>query len=423
LGMLGRAKTMMRGWVAAPPAAAMLYSVACVNGHRLRGNRTEGYQALRCPSCGEAVFILPRSPLPEPPVPASTHRTRVGGQSALEVAPVPTDDAPHALVDPPDWPTEPISSSSEIETSEDAADIDWVDEPAPTALEQSKPTEPSPAAKPTSPRPKPRPAPARPATPAPAVKPAPVVVAAPRTTWKEWAWTHRNPLLAVGLVLLVLGAISVRRWRQRLEELPRIAEIGRSEGFRKLDSGDFFAAKKILADAAAAVDAMGGRFEGADAIRQGALEAAIFTDLVPRSLEDLVEEASTYRDVSGWSAHFDSMYRGRSILFETTITAVPDPNKPGSGYGDAYRILVGQSSKPKAKGRVDYQGFELFELSKPKLDEIKLFGARLATLEFDLAENTWVFTLEPDSGAFITHIEALEALHWPTGEPVEERGP
>ncbi len=412
--MLGRAKTMMRGWVGPAPVAAMPYSVSCVNGHRLRGFRTEGYQALRCPSCGEAVFILPRSPLPEPPVPASAPNRTRDAQAVLDA--FPADDSPHALVDPPAWPTPEPSPA--VETSDDVADIDWVDEVVPSPPQASEPVAPSaPVARPAQARPKPRPA----APKAPA--PEPVVAAVPRLTWREWASKHRNPLLAVGLVLLVLGAVSVRRWRQRLEELPRIAEIGRTEGFRKLDSGDFFAAKKILADASAAVDAMGGRFEGADAIRQAAREAAILTDLVPRSLEELVEEAFTYPKLSGWSAHFASMYRGRSILLETTITSVPDPSKPGSSYADAYRILVGPGPKPTAKGRVDYDGFELFELAQPKVGETKLFGARLATLEFDLATNLWVLTLEPDSGAFVTHPRALEAIHWPTGEPVEEPRP
>jgi len=114
------------------------------------------------------------------------------------------------------------------------------------------------------------------------------------------------------------------------------------------------------------------------------------------------------------------MYRGRSILVETTITAVPDPSKPGSRYEDAYRILIGRGTKPEAQGRLDYSGFELFDLTQPKVGEAKLFGARLAALEFDLTENAWFLTLEPDSGVFMTHTQALEALHWPTGEPIEE---
>ena len=426
---------MMRGWVAPPPPAATPYNVACANGHRLRGHRTEGYQALRCPSCGEAVFILPQSPLPLPPVPASAATSRIeriqpDNQAILDA--YASDDAPHELVDPPAWSGSSVGHAPPVavETSDDVADIDWVEEvvateppvapPASTPAPSTRPAAAAPGpARPARPR-RPRPRPVAPVVAASGPEPRPV---APRLSWKEWAWTHRNPLLAVGLVVVVLGAISVKRWRQRQEELPRIAEIGRTEGFKKLDAGDFFAAKKILAEAAAAVDAMGGRFEGADKIRQAAQEAAIYTDLVPRTLEDLVEEAATFRDVGGWSAHFESMYQGRSIILETTITTIPDPNRPDSHYGDAYRILVGRGTKPDATGRIDYAGFRLFELTEPKVSETKLFGARLQTLEFDLDRNLWVVTLEPNSGVFLTHPRALEALHWPASEPLEEDQP
>ena len=419
--MLGRAKTLMRGWVAPSAVAAMPYNVACANGHRLRGERTEGYQALRCPSCGEAVFILPRSPLPEPPVPTASKRTRSQQDIA---ASYPSDDAPHALVDPPVWAGSqpPLPPAAPAHGTDDGAEIEWEEEaPKPARPTVVKPEAKAPGTPQAGSRPTPgaRPAPPRPA---PMVAP-PVVTLAPRLSWREWTLAHRNPLLAASLVLLITGAILIKQWRQRLESLPRIAEAGRTEGIKKLDAGEFFAAKMLLAPAAAAVDALGGRFEGAAAIRQAAREVAILTDLVPRSLEDLVEEAETFSDVTGWSKHFDSMYRGRSILLETTITAVPDPDKPGSRYEDAYRILVGRGSTPKAKGRIDYAGFVLFELAKPKLDETHIVGARLAALEFNSAENTWFLALEPDSGVFVTHTQALEALHWPVGEPSEEPAP
>ena len=415
---------MMRGWVAPSPPAATPYNVACANGHRLRGNRTEGYQALRCPSCGEAVFILPQSPLPEPPAPSAVGvatRARPDQRAILDA--YPNDDAPHALMDPPDWsdPTADRPTPDAVEASDDVADIDWVEEVAEPDHPVAESTSPPPSQ--SSQLTPPRRRSARPSRLRPEIPPRAPAQLVPSLTWREWVSAYRNPLLAVGLVLVVLGAIWVKRYRQYREALPRIAEIGRTEGFKKLDAGDFFAAKKILAEAAEAVDAMDGRFEGADKIRQAALEAAIFTDLVPRTLEDLVEEAATFRDVGGWSAHFKSMYQGRSIILETTINSVPDQARPDSHYADAYRILVGRGPNPEAIGRIDYTGFELFELTEPKLGEIKLLGARLQTLEFDIENNLWVLTLEPTSGVFLTHPRALDAIHWPSGELVEEANP
>src|SRR5581483_434348 len=76
LNLGDRARTLLRGLTSSPPPRDQSFQVACSEGHRLRGERTEGYQALRCPSCGEGVFVLPRSPLPDPPLPAGEGRSR-----------------------------------------------------------------------------------------------------------------------------------------------------------------------------------------------------------------------------------------------------------------------------------------------------------------------------------------------------------
>lgn len=398
---------MMQGWAAPPPARAQPYSVACAEGHRLQGRRTEGYQALRCPTCGDGIFVLPRSPLPEPPLPTSPTRSRVA--AAVEAFP---DDGPLLLTDPP-APESAMGGDLDPAVAAEV-EIDWVDVAEPEAEpEPIAKTKPRPPAEPTAPaaegrRPRSKPAPA----PSPVGDPAPAL----RARLAAWAWGHRNSLLFAGVVLLVLVAVSVRRWRQRLEELPQIAEIGRTEGMKRLDAGDFQAAKKLLADAASAVDGLGGRYEGADAIRQGAREAAIFTDLAPESLEDILQEATTYRDVKDWSSHFADFYKGRSVILDDSIVATPDPNRPGSGYRGAYKVYGGRGPKPDAKARIDLAGFELLQLVEPKVGEPKIFGARLASLELDIATSEWVFTLEPDSGVFMTHPKALALIFRTTPE-------
>lgn len=405
---------MMQAWSAAAPAREQPYRVACSEGHRLSGIRTEGYQALRCPTCGEGIFVLPRSPLPEPPEPASPPRTRV----TEAIAAFPEDD-PLALSDPSPLTT---TSATAAPLDEPEVEIDWVDagpveggSPEPPAI---APT-PRPREEPR--RPKPRPAQPKPRSELP--EPPPAVATAPWPSLSDWAWRRRNALLAAGVVLLVISAVAFRFHRQRLEDLPRIAEIGRTEGLRKLDQGEFHAAKKLLGEASSAVDGLGGGYEGADAIRQGAREAAIFTDLVPESLDRLLEEAATYRDGKEWPAHFAGMYRGRSVILDAPILAVPGPEKPGSSYQIDCRIYLGRGPKPDGKARIDLTGFRLFELAEPKVGEQKPFGARLAALELDAATNEWVFTFEPDSGVFITHPRALEAIGWPSFEPAEEPRP
>src|SRR5262245_60491207 len=89
---------MLQGIGPAEPPRPQTYAVACPEGHILRGYRTEGYQALRCPSCGEGIFVLPRSPLPEPPSPPSDRARR---RAASPVGASSRDDEPISLSDPP----------------------------------------------------------------------------------------------------------------------------------------------------------------------------------------------------------------------------------------------------------------------------------------------------------------------------------
>jgi hypothetical protein len=405
---------MMQGWSAPLPSRSQSYSVACSEGHRLQGQRTEGYQALRCPTCGEGIFVLPRSPLPEPPTPATLARSRVA--QAVEAFP---EDEPHALSDPPTHSNSPEMTDLEVPEAE----IDWVDEAIPE-VEPKKEVKPSTLA--AKPRPKPTPTGSKPARPATAARPEPAPTPARPTilvetspTLIEWASAHRNALLVVGVLVLVIGAIGMRLRRQRLEELPQIAETGRIEGFKKLDAGEFLVAKKLLREAADAVDGLGGQYEGADAIRQGALEAAIFADLAPAGIEEILEEAQAI-DPDKWPAKFASMYKGRSVILDPAISEVPDSAKPGSSYKVNYPLYYGRGPRPEGRGRIDLTGFRLFELAQPKVDEQKPFGARYASIEFDMTTKEWVVTFEPDSGVFITHPRALEAISWPTSGPVEE---
>lgn len=399
---------MMQGWAASPPSRAQSYSVACAEGHRLHGHRTEGYQALRCPTCGEGIFVLPRSPLPEPPAPASSSRSRVA--AVVEAFP---EDEPHAL-------TDPLPSMATVAPEDEPlAEIDWVDE-VPTESEPPQDEDPQPVAPPATKSPRPTAAVQRP--PARPKAPEPAVAKAIGPTLRERAWTHRNVLLGAGVLLLVVGAVAIRLRRQRLEELPQIAEIGRTEGLKKLDAGEFFVAKKLLADATDAVNGLGGRFEGAESIRQGAMEAAIFADRAPEGIAEIVEERAT-GDLKEWPSKFAAFYKGRSVIIEAPISGVPEPNRPGSRYQINYPIYFGRGPKPDGKGRIDLTGFQLFELAQPKVDEQKLFGARYASVELDVATSEWVVTFEPGSGVFITHTKALEAIDWPSFESVEEAAP
>ena len=428
MGLLDRAKLMLQGRSPASTSAkTQYYHVACAEGHHLDGQRTDGYQALRCPTCGEGIFVLPRSPLPEPVAPA-------GGRARTVARPV-ADDARVALSDPPS-PMEIAEARTATRRPREAppdpeppAQIEWVDEepaaPPPAVAAYSPETSladaPTGATAPARPRPaKPRP---KVAEPLPEAVPAGMIEVRERPTLREWAGRRRNPLIFAGVVGLVLLTFLLRDRHRRLDELPKVAELGRVQGLAKLDGGDFHVAKKILADAASAVDALGNQYEGADAIRQGAREAAIFADLVKEPLGTLIEAAARYEPPDAWPSHFDAIYRGQSILIEAQVTAAPDPNRPGSAYDIDYRIYYGNATTPAGRGRIDFKGFRLFDQAGVKVGDIKVFGARLASITLDVGSGEYLVGLEPDSGVFITHYRALEAIGWPAADDDREKTP
>ena len=69
--------------------------------------------------------------------------------------------------------------------------------------------------------------------------------------------------------------------------------------------------------------------------------------------------------------------------------------------------------RPIGIGLIDLTGFQLFELARPRKGDHVTFGAKLASFEFDATNDVWWVGLEPDSGVFITHTKALEAIGMP----------
>jgi hypothetical protein len=424
LNLRDRARTLLQGLTSSPPAKVQSYSVVCSEGHRLRGQRTVGYQALRCPSCGDGVFVLPRSPLPEPPSPAPSRRVRE------PATPDDRDDElqPIALTDPAI-----VDDDSDSDADEDAdGEVVWLDEegsavvgdPAEAGMEEiaqrsarQSPASVSPAA--------PRPARRRPSL---GAGPR-VAVAAPGlpTRLVRWAGNHRNVLLFLAVGFLILATFGIRQWRQYRQDLPRVAALGRVEGLAALEEGEFDKAYQLLSRARHAVDALGGAVEGAAQIRQGAAEAEIFVRLVPDRLEAILDAAG--RDDPGqWPSRFASLYRGRTIILDSQVIAVPDSTGQGA-YELDYQVLPDGEGKPPRVARIDMTGFRLFAATQPKVGDQVTIGAKLASFRYDEQSQEWRIGLEPDSGVFLTHPKALQALGWPNladqpaSGPQAEEGP
>ena len=117
LDLLGRARGFFKGLASPPVDRVQRFSVICPLGHRLTGQRTEGYQALRCPACGEGVFVLPASPLPEPvapprPAPARTAVTGRAGSTKGRSSSGTTPRSRWITPNPMTWPTMSRSSGT-----------------------------------------------------------------------------------------------------------------------------------------------------------------------------------------------------------------------------------------------------------------------------------------------------------------------
>lgn len=395
MGFLGKARKMISGKGTSEPPRPQYYQVACSQGHVIRGERTEGYQALRCPHCGDGIFVLPRSPLPIPPAPASV-------KTKARRRPAEIDDRPIALAEAP--------------AQEDLEEIQWL-EPVPAQVRdpdqrvaRPRAVPPLPAAEPileavaaeaaeapsrprSKPR-KPRPRVVAPAVDMQSVAPGQILVKESRRRGSPLVW------LTFGIVILISGTIGYRVWRQRLQDLPQQAELNRTEGIEALEKGLFDDAKAKLGRAAKAYDTLGSRDELAVSTTQLSKEAAILADLAHDPLKDILDEVARLGDPEGIE-RFQSIHKGQAVLIDSEIASA------AGGTVDLHiRIFVGRGPAPAKIGRFDLTGFRFFEGdTTPKKGDKVFFGARLDTIRLENGE--WLITLEPESGVVMTNDKAL----------------
>jgi hypothetical protein len=432
LKFLGRAKKFLQDLSTESEPRVQFFNVACASGHRLRGERTEGYQALRCPVCGDGIFVLPRSPLPEPIAPPSARPQRQSSATARfsDDGPLELADASHMAVDLDDG----TAHGNEIE-------IDWENDPGPKKATRPSPAhtatvatslhpahddtssvhlvdEPTEGARDASSKPAPRVA--------RRVASADVLPTARRETNRERALRaiatlkrNRNRLIFVAVPLLVVAAVGWRIWNNRRQEFPITIERGKTEGIQALDEGNFDRAYQLLSAAKSAVDSLGGEIEDADKVRQAADEAAIFVDQCSQTLEDMLEEAARVNPEK-WASNFDMLYKGKSLILDTWILTAPaaGSTKPYQlGYkvfppGQAGNFRDETGSRPDRFADIDLSGFELFELTHPKAGDLVTIGAKISSFKYDIDRSRWMVGLEPKSGVYIQHTKALDASGW-----------
>ena len=222
--------------------------------------------------------------------------------------------------------------------------------------------------------------------------------------------------------MLAVGTLAFRSWRQRRESLPQVARIGQTEGIAALEEGKFDHAYQLLSEAKAAVDGLGGAVDGAEEIRHAAEEASIFVNLLTDSLESLLDEAAR-TSPQAWADKFDTMYKGRAVLIDATITATPD-TAGSSRYELDYLVLAaGQGAREDRYARIDLTGFEVITLAGHKEGDQVVFGARLAAFQYDAEDKEWRIRFEPKTGVSIKHFKALESMGWPSGSSLPDDRP
>jgi hypothetical protein len=433
LDFLGRVRDFCGGLGFPSEAKVQYFSVACPLGHRVRGQRTAGYQALRCPACGEGIFVLPASPLPEPAAPARPKRSRtaVAGRPRIDEGPVGLHDPSQVTVEILD-PVDPSADAEIIGDDDQTANPDSVEAhgaPSPPTHKRSQAGQSElPLSFPRRSRAEVRSQRHANRETKTAVSALQAPVAGARSQPRRASQSSRRPLLIfVGVALLVLGTGVLRYRRYHRQRLPQIAAIGKSEGIPALEHGKFDKAYQLLAAAKDAVDSLEGAVENADRIRHAADEASLFVDLAPETLESMLDEAARTTP-QAWENRFENLYKGRAVIIEAQITATPN-SSGGQRYEIDYLVLpLGaganfrelQGAQPPRLGRFDLTDFELFKLAQPAVGSHVLFGVRLASFQFDNVAEEWVIRPEPKSGVFIQYTKALETLGWPSSFGLED---
>lgn len=410
------------------PVENLRFDARCPAGHRIEGERSREFQAIRCPECGEGIFILPTSWLPVPPAARINEIIPLHAVGLARVVEADTDDDEVELEEPAENPDtesgkragkpirlkdhQPKPASKEL--SDDPAAKYQVQEAASpsdaqlTRLARMDADQKKLAAEVQA---KPMPKSAEPSIKKDQFDDSDPEDDDPAGQPGRPFLRRPSPRVAIGLgVILVIGLTVFMQLRQRhREQLPHLAQRGRTEGLQKLKDGKFDEAKMILGAAADAYMEMKDNSETARQIIHASREAAILADLVGRPMEEILD-----RFAAGGAgvSEFESLDKGRSLVVESRVIATPEN---GGRYDIDYRVAVGPGpSSARPLGRLDLDRLKLMKDLKPAVGDSILIGVRLENLE--LADGQWLVRLAPDSGVQLTNWDALATLGWPVTE-------
>jgi len=217
----------------------------------------------------------------------------------------------------------------------------------------------------------------------------------------------RGALVLVGLaaILAVGTAIHFIR-RGRLEERV-IVEYERANAL--YEQGDLAGARDGFRRALRTLRALGARehFLAAE-IRRKRDESRVIADLLPITLEELARRTHAAASPADWRETFDREHRGRTVIFDTTLTALPGGDgAPGMAVG--YEVRSGHGRRLA----LDFTGCDLFTGPSWKVGTRVIFAATLERMtshdSAGEATGPWTFHFAPDRYVLILDERLLRA--------------
>jgi hypothetical protein len=227
----------------------------------------------------------------------------------------------------------------------------------------------------------------------------------PRTAPSSRSLTVRDLLLPLGASALAVTvlALAYSQWvvplvfPKRVEPsqggdagVPTLKER-LARGHKLLTEGSFRLAMEEMNPAARPLDLS--PLDGAERRRwrQVQRQAALFADLLPEPLEDIIRHGAGVKEQE-WQADFRHRFLGKALVLDAEFR-----KPPGGTWEVLYPLFHGQD-----RARLIVADLKILE-SVPSAEPLRLVvGVRLASVRLENPGPAWVVRFEPDSGVFVT---------------------
>lgn len=231
----------------------------------------------------------------------------------------------------------------------------------------------------------------------------PVRVRTPTGPLVGWVFSLGGAMTLLLLVALAGVAAGVYlSWRAGLEERIVTAYYEADTLYR---AGDFAAARRAFGRTLELIVLLGRRDHYLAAeVRRKHEEARVVTDLLPISLEELARRAEAAPSAEAWQAAFARAHRGRTVIFDTRLLALPDA-------GGRQALAVGYEVGAAGGSRLglDLTNCLLFTRPAWRPGDRAVFAATLAAMTPSGSGGTWVLHFDREGYLVIGDERLLRA--------------